>query len=336
VHSVEQEELYRLRELEHALADPRLPTQGEWAVVWVGLDDEQANFSYIAQHRSGQQLVVAVRGTVVTPTLAGVVDAFEDLRVGELAELNVGEQAVQVSRGVSTAFGKVTGARFEPPGKALSGMGLVEAVQHLVGAGVRTVSVTGHSLGGCVSTVLGLHLQAVLSEVTTQVFTFAAPTAGLQAFADLFDDVFGGATSANSAYRVVNRWDVVPNAWQTLGDVGGWYPSPGPAQPLEVTGALALLILLPGANAYVQPSVNVITRNDAPYGGPGSLWDPHSEAPNVDGFTGQALFQHSVVHAYAALLNVSLPLVPPERAPVPAPVALVEPGFVHAFGAVAP
>jgi hypothetical protein len=266
----------------------------------------------------------------LTPALAGVVDVYEDLRVGELDEFKVGDQAAPVSRGASTAFAGVTGARFVAADGALSGTGLVEALQQLVSDGARTVTVTGHSLGGCVSTMVGLHLQDVLAGVTVQVVTFAAPTAGLQGFADMFDGAFGGATGANSAYRVVNAWDVVPHAWATLGDLGGWYPSPGPAQCLDVTGTLLVLILLPGSNSYVQPSVNVVTLNDAQYGSPGSLWDANYEAPTVEGFKGQALFQHSVVHAYMPLLGVSLPLVTPEEAAAGA-VSLIEPGFVHTF-----
>jgi hypothetical protein len=335
LHSVEEEELYMLGGLERALADPGLITQGEWSVVWVGLNDDRGNFSYIAQHRSSGQLVVAVRGTVFTPEVAGVVDVYEDLRVGVLGDFMVGEHAVKVSYGASTAIAGVTGAKFAVRGRALSGMGLVEALRHLVSDGARTISVTGHSLGGCVATMLGLHLRDVLPDVIVQVFTFAAPTAGLKGFADMFDDAFGGAApSANSAWRVVNRWDAVPNAWETLGDVAGWYPSPGPGQCLDVTGVLLMLALLPGSNAYAQPTVNVVTLNDAEYGSPGSLWDPQSEAPTVDGFKGQVMFQHSVVHAYMSLLGVHLPLVTPEQAAAaagPAPVSLVESGFVHTF-----
>jgi hypothetical protein len=112
------------------------------------------------------------------------------------------------------------------------------------------------------------------------------------------------------------------------------YPPPGPAQCLEATGVLLALALLPEPNAYVQQSVNVVTVNDAGYGSPGSLWDANSEAPTVDGFKGQVMFQHSVVHAYMSSLGVELPLAPPEQTAAaggPAPVSLVEPGFVHTF-----
>src|SRR5262245_60347546 len=97
VNTVEEEELHMLGELERALADSRLPTRGDWSVVWVGLDDDQANFSYIARHESGDRLVVAVRGTVFDPALAGVVDVYEDLRVGVLDDFEAGGQVVQVS-----------------------------------------------------------------------------------------------------------------------------------------------------------------------------------------------------------------------------------------------
>lgn len=338
VHTVEEEEQYMLAGLTLAFADTRLPTQGEWTVVWIGLNDNQGNFSYIARHASEDTIAVAVRGTIFAPALGAAADVYEDLRVGVVDDFIVGDETVKISHGASTALDAVTGAQFTVPGHALSDMRLLEAVKALVGDGARSIYVTGHSLGGCVATMLGLSIQELFAEVSCHVFTFAAPTAGLQAFADLFDCTFGPGQSGNSACRLVNRCDAVPHGWQSLSDLAGWYPSPGPAQSAEVIGALLGLTLLPGSNKYVQPSVNVVTLNTEPYGGQGSLWDPRSESATLDGFKGQVLFQHSVVLAYMPLLGAALQgltsatIAEPAEAlaaGAPASVALVEPGFVH-------
>jgi hypothetical protein len=71
-----------------------------------------------------------------------------------------------------------------------------------------TLIVVGHSLGGALASVLALYLKGKLPSATLSCFTFAAPTAGNQQFADYFDQTMTGAST-----RIFNSKDTVPNAW---------------------------------------------------------------------------------------------------------------------------
>jgi hypothetical protein len=61
-----------------------------------------------------------------------------------------------------------------------------------------------------------------------KAYTFAAPSAGNQAFADYFNALFmDPKTSTSTGYRVYNTLDSVPNAWASLSTILTYYtPSP--------------------------------------------------------------------------------------------------------------
>jgi hypothetical protein len=84
---------------------------------------------------------------------------------------------------------------------------------------------------------------------TIGLCTFAAPTAGLQGFADMMQTAFGDAM-----VQVVNNWDVVPQAWWNLGAVKQWYPDPGPAANTDVKTMIGVLEGQTNGNVYVQPA----------------------------------------------------------------------------------
>lgn len=92
---------------------------------------------------------------------------------------------------------------------------LVSYLKSQVASG-GTVIVVGHSLGGALASVLALYLKAKLSSATLSCFTFAAPTAGNQQFADYFDQTMAGAST-----RIFNSMDTVPHAWsaKTITDI---------------------------------------------------------------------------------------------------------------------
>jgi hypothetical protein len=97
--------------------------------------------------------------------------------------------------------------------------------------------VTGHSLGGCQTSPIALYIAsqaAAESGVTIVPHSFAAPTAGNQAFADLYLRTFPNAR------RWFNTFDLVPFAFNDLATVGNLWsvapyncgaPIPGWAQP---------------------------------------------------------------------------------------------------------
>jgi pimeloyl-ACP methyl ester carboxylesterase len=91
------------------------------------------------------------------------------------------------------------------------------------------VFVTGHSLGGCLASVVAAWLASVFGNAARlKAYTFAAPSAGNQAFADYYNALFTDSkTSSSTAYRIYNTLDSVPNAWASLATILTYYtPSP--------------------------------------------------------------------------------------------------------------
>jgi triacylglycerol lipase len=115
-----------------------------------------------------------------------------------------------------------------------------------------TSLVTGHSLGGCLATVVAPWMRSLVPayQGTIQPITFAAPTAGDGAFANYYDALFP------SARRFQNSLDVVPLAFYNLSGIDSIYASYGLDTPdiiwLGVLGMEAALDIT-GAS-YVQPS----------------------------------------------------------------------------------
>jgi hypothetical protein len=113
-------------------------------------------------------------------------------------------------------FIEKTGAR--DPGRTL-----LEFLRDDIGRGAR-VNVTGHSKGGALANMVALWLAeewAPAARGEVWCFSFASPTAGNTAFAQHYDGRLGPRTR-----RVVNRFDLVPYAWDVsdLRRVSDVYP----------------------------------------------------------------------------------------------------------------
>ncbi|MFE7133260.1 IPT/TIG domain-containing protein [Streptomyces sp. NPDC057638] len=300
------------------LTDPGLATGAAlWRLVWLGLSPDNANMAYIAQNFDGSnEFAVIIRGTIDHP-----VDMMEDLDVGTIVPFPVNGTALPVSAGAMAAFTQVvnapgttgtpgrTGAAAEPyerSGPALpipSGSPLVQALAALLAlapaAPQPTVYVTGHSLGGAVATLLATHLQArdwSPSEPRFALFTFAAPTAGLEDFASYVDTV------PWSAYgRYANAWDVVPLAWWNLTSAGSWFQDPpGPAATDEVLLLLKEIDTLRKGNLYVQPQATLPVLN-----GDYAAHDGRLVRRTTADYLGQLAYQHANA-TYLALLGAPL------------------------------
>lgn len=315
--TVGAQQLRILRNINQQLSNPDFATAGEWEAVWVGLTDDRANMSYLAQNTQANQYALSVRGTVP----ADVNNWAEDLDVGVvLALTEAGPTPLMVSQGALQAFNEVSSAVFQPPlPQALAGTTLVEALASRLGAGPpgATVYVTGHSLGGATATTVALYLVAQTwtpNPPTFQVITYAAPTAGLADFASAFSEAFPNSV------RVYNAYDVVPNAWQSLGNLDGYFPAPGGPSanstylPTIVGDLLTRIAGLP----YSQPSPNPFPINTLAadtylfdkchIGGHGGLTP---KLDNTKDYVAQIAYQHSSA-TYLMLLGAPAPpLYPP-------------------------
>ncbi|MER6947503.1 IPT/TIG domain-containing protein [Nonomuraea sp. NPDC000554] len=277
------------------LADSSLATRGTWILQWVGLSPDNANMAYLARNTDGSnEFAVVIRGTV-----ANVTDILEDLDVGTVVPFTaVGSppSPVSVSKGALEAFTQVIAA-------STAGVTLVQALTNAFRQAPPnpTVYVIGHSLGGCVATMVAPYLQAQPWPGTTPrfaLYTFAAPTAGGSDFAAYVNSV---GWVANERYY--NAYDLVPQAWTSLDDAKKWYPEPpGPAANDDVAGVISAIATLPGPNVYEQPG-DAFPLN-ASYG----TYNPNMVKKSLQDFMAQVAFQHAN-STYLGLLGA--PDVPP-------------------------
>ncbi|GGJ70066.1 IPT/TIG domain-containing protein [Streptomyces brasiliensis] len=278
------------------LMDPSLATGGKWQPRWLALSPDNANLAYIASNSDLNQFAVVVRGTIDNP-----LDMMEDLDVGTVVPFTAGgSKDVAVSAGAMAAFTQVATASVP------FGTTLTQALTNILASPATkpqpTVYVTGHSLGGCIATMLATYLQAQPSFPKNPKFalvTFAAPTAGLQSFADY---VNSRPWSLNERY--FNQYDVVPQAWVESDllyarDHWYWDPKlPGPKANAEVKGLLDVIIGLRKGNDYVQPGTRKPLNADY------SNHDKTLVHETTADFLGQVAFQHAN-STYLTLLGAS-------------------------------
>lgn len=258
----------------------------EWRVEWGPVvTADNSNLMFVAtcvERASGQPIVAAVviRGTDTQERgdLRGLLQQiYEDLDVGHKvpwsrvmddasAPCANGGAATDVAIAKGTCEGLKTLRRMmsATSGQPIDVHACVRnlAVTH---PGLPIV-VTGHSLGGCQTTVMGAFLGDALAaegiEAVIVPHAFAPPTAGTPAFAAKFDAQFPGG------HIWWNTLDVVPNAFQNIagapGDtpsmthmLGFWQDHGGPK--IGEIEKLALEGFIHLEHSYAQPSANVMT-----------------------------------------------------------------------------
>lgn len=299
------------------LAMPGLATGGKWTATWVGLTANRANLAYLAVNPDSGAPVYALclRGTMG----GSPIDTSEDMQVGMMLPFDAGGTPPtgpvgRISQGAMEAFTDIV-------------MG-TNLLQTLIGIGNPAyLFVTGHSLGGALVTTISLWLNTfLLAREKIGPFTFAAPTAGDQNFAAWFD------AQLPWAQCVVNHYDLIPNAWQTLASIPttdkkkAFYPGstdtpsgPGPtATPFNAVGQLILnMAKSTYGNSYVQPKQQ--PELNSPSGAPPLFLQtyPPGAATDLQQFEIQVGFQHDN-NTYLKLLQAP-PL--PSLAPVVASIA---------------
>ncbi|MER7585445.1 IPT/TIG domain-containing protein [Kitasatospora sp. NPDC097691] len=276
-----------VRGIGRQLADPALATAGAWALLWAALSEDNANMAYLAKSTdASNQFAVVLRGTVAS----SMTDLLEDLDVGAVVPFTaLGTPApVWVSTGAMEAFTQVM---------AMSGQGstLVQALSAALATAPAdpTVLVVGHSLGGCLATMVAPYLQTLTWPGTTApafgLYTFAAPTAGGRDFADYITNKPAWAVNA----RYVNCWDVVPLAWTSIDEAKGWYPDNGPAAGEETKEILTAIASLSGPHVYAQPGPATTAQPQCTQEDDGYVPDTDLQRKSLQDFMGQAAHQHA-------------------------------------------
>ena len=274
-----------------------------WRAVWAGLSKDGANFAYIATNESEQAVALVIRGTILAP-----IDLLEDLEVGSLVEFTAIPAAyltepLLVSQGAMLAFTEIMSTV-----SVEQQTNLLQALLPLVTASTKTLYITGHSLGGCIASMIALYLATSGAFGSTPpsfvACTFAAPTAGLAAFANCYDKWLTNG-KGNAAWRVYNAYDAVPNAWASLSNVEEFYPydpGPGPQANDTVSGLIKQIAQSANNNSYVQTNQN---SNSMELNSGYTVYDPGLTCKTVNDFLGQMAFQHAN-DTYLTLLGAPL------------------------------
>ena len=196
---------------------------GPWTLVW-GPSNNAGNLVFVALNSSKNVYAVAVRGTVEDNVTGFFTNILEDLDALSLVPWLYPQTVTgaQIASGTNIALAQVI-AMTDP----VTDLGLLDYLRSVISGSEAQVIVTGHSLGGTLSSVVAPWIADQLPKVgntgtvTVTPYTFAAPSAGNQAFVDYYTKLFP------NSYRGVNTLDLAPMAWADLGGIQAMYPTPG-------------------------------------------------------------------------------------------------------------
>ncbi|HEX5706925.1 MAG TPA: lipase family protein [Pyrinomonadaceae bacterium] len=201
----------------------------DWQLVWLPDKDVNGNYAYIARHKRASQYAVAIRGSLLDFSWAAFDNWFkQDFNVFEQVDWTYpsSSQKPKISQGSADGLNDLTSLVQTNPG------GRTTMLQYLMANAVAqgaSIVVTGHSLGGNLTTVFAPWLLYQIKQAGKTpptlfpVFTFAAPTAGNTAFAAAYDASFP------NSWRYYNVLDIVPRGSMpsTVMTIGELYtPSP--------------------------------------------------------------------------------------------------------------
>lgn len=239
---------------------PALNVGGSWQCAWgPAQDTDQSNLAYVATYQYGPGLpvfaAVVIRGTDANIDDGwGIVEQiWEDTDVTCQVPLPwASGAAVRVAQG--TLDGLTIIQNLTAGGRSLFAFlaGFLADPQN----NKPLLIVTGHSLGGCLTTVVAPWLQVTLAQksITNPIVpaTFAGPTAGNAAFGDYF------ASSFPYSLRYFNSLDIVPRAWWDLDGIETIYDPDGVSVPdLAEVAIIGFELAMDAAGvSYAQPPTN--------------------------------------------------------------------------------
>ncbi len=198
------------------------PIKNKWEVVWgpavfalPGTQFDDCLMIVVRNIESPSQYVIAIRGTNPVSIPNWVV---WDFQAKELKSWPYGNpESLNPKISESTNFGLIILQGLRPesgiPGAKKS---ILEFFNDELGSkGNADICVTGHSLGGALSSTMALWMKDIQglqlsTNVNISTVAFAGPSAGNKDFAKYFDKRLG-----NQADRIANSLDIVPYAWNT-------------------------------------------------------------------------------------------------------------------------
>jgi lipase (class 3) len=271
---------------------------GTWSCIWGPAEDwSEANLAFIAAYTpngasSPQFTAVVIRGTDITwwDPIGDAWQVWEDLDAPNPVAMPWDpSNPAQIAGGTCDGLSKIQGLVWE-------GTSLCESLAaFLAGPGNGSfVVVTGHSLGGCLTTVVAPWLLSELTQYSGSIVpvTFAAPTAGDPNFVSYFDSKF------SYSLRYQNPLDIVPLAFYDLSGLEDIYASNGLLIPCDMYALVLCGEGMLDGLTYAQPLSNAPAL--------GQIWDMTTS------WFDEAAFQHHT-DTYMQLLGGTSFGTPPSR-----------------------
>jgi hypothetical protein len=237
---------------------PQGKEKEQWRLGWgPAVDDDNSNLMFAAEFMDITQKspvpvfsAIVIRGTDVESEPAGLVKQLvEDLDAETQVPFPEHDPNARIAQG--TQIGFQTLSQLTDQGRTVR-----QYVEAFLNANpAAPVVVTGHSLGGCQTTVMALNLalQFPGSIVPT---TFAGPTAGNQSFVELYEQ------NCPFAPRWFNTRDLVPNAYASLDNIQTLWDACGHPAPLLLKLAVeGLKLLLEDVGAIYSQESDKNTRS---------------------------------------------------------------------------
>lgn len=236
---------------------PPLQPGGAWTCIWGPAEDWiEANLAFIAAYYptpGGPPMLtsVVIRGTdlVVSDPIGVAWQIWEDMDPTDQEPLPwAPNDPAAIAGGTLDGLQVIQSLSWH--GITLNG-GLAAFLAQPGNSGTL-LTVTGHSLGGCLTTVVAPWLRTDLTSYSGSIIpvTFAAPTAGNPAFATYFGKMF------SYSLRYQNPLDIVPLAYDNLSGMDGIYTPCGLTIPDEMYALLWCAEEALSDVTYVQPNSN--------------------------------------------------------------------------------
>jgi len=240
-------------------AAPPLAAGGKWQCIWgPAQDSDESNLALVAGYfqrpnAAPQTICITVRGTdfAITDIWGMLEQIWEDVDASDPRPMPWAlNDPARIASGTLDGLAVIQALTDPATGQPLTQF-LASFLAQPANANV-TILVTGHSLGGCLATIVAIWIRILLPDHrgTIQPITFAAPTAGNSGFATYYNALFPAAR------RFQNSLDVIPLAYCDLGGIDSIYAANTLDTPdiiwLGVLGMKGALDIMEAS--YVQPA----------------------------------------------------------------------------------
>ncbi len=283
------------------LSNKNYATAGKYYLQW-GPVAQSGFLAYIAAEPVSGDYYVAIRGTSTADIYTVVENLKTDLDYFTVVPLTYPSvQGALIANGINNAVNAI--ANMQSNGQTIQ--------KYLSNTpNITKLTVTGHSLGGAIASVLCPYLQTVLNRnnIEYHLETFAAPSAGNITFANYLNSQYG-----SNMVRHFNGLDIIRKFYSVPNDIVFYYndieglPITSPAIDNGIYNVLISLIKKLKSSTYNGQQITYAQPN-------GKEWNDNTLINNGGGWVSEAYYQHSCTRylKYLGAPDVSFSLVEQE------------------------